>query len=699
VAKPAPAETRSDAEQRRRVLNVAKAVSATLGREFFQSLVEHLAKTLGANYAYAAEVTTGPAPRLRSLVAYAEGLPAEGFEQDLTGSGANHVLIDGSVAWSKGATRVFPLDPVLERMKAEGFVGVRLSDSAGQVIGLLAVVTSKPLRDVPLAKSVLETFAPRAAAELERKRADDALRESEQRYRAFISSSTDAMWRIEFDRPISLRSSEDEQIESIYRFGYLAECNDAMARLAGARSPEDLVGTQFSALFPPSDERARRELVAVVRTRYRFATFHTTLNDDEGRKVYRIRTQCGHVQNGELRRIWGTTRDITGLKRAELAAEAAERRFRDVLEHIHTPVVMLDQRGLVTFCNDALARIAHSSRDELAGRNWLELIVDSDERAAWSALLNDSAGEISPRSHFEGPLHLRGGDARLVVWDTIAVEDEEGIPVGLAALGRDVTAERSLEAQVAHARRLDSVGRLAAGISHDFNNLLQLIVGNVGLLLERVDPNVEIYQTILAVNFAAEECAVLTQQLLEIGRGQRHRPEVLSLNQVIASQQPILRSITDGNVELVLDLSPTAGFVYADPGQVQRILANLVTNARDAMPDGGTVTITTFNLDQSLDSAHPHHPDLLPGSYVGLRVVDTGTGISADVRDRMFDPFFTTKAPGHGTGLGLAIVYGFVTQSGGYISARGEPGKGTTIEILLSRTELLLEDLPEVSVH
>jgi PAS domain S-box-containing protein len=425
--------SRIEEERHRRVLETATVLSGTLGGDFFRLLVQHLTSTLVVDYAYVGELTGGLCPKLRTIAVFDRNAPAENFEQALPGTASSRVLEDGAVCMSVDAARIFPIDPLLERMGAEAYVGFRLSDSNGQTMGVIAVCNVQRLSDLPLVKSVLQTFSHRAATELERKRAYDTLRKSEERYRAFISSSVDAMWRIELDKPISLDLPGDDQIDGIYRYGYLAECNESMARLAGAANAEELVGTPFSELFSRTDDRIIEELRLAVHSRFAPSSLQTVRVDAEGNRVYRLRTQCGIVENNQLLRIWGTTRDITELKQAELAVEAAEWRFREALENIQLPALMLDTACTITFCNDTLARLIGLSTRKLIGRNWLDVMAWAEERSKWSALL--ARGSDSQNDHIETIIHLSDGSSRLIAWDTIVLRDEGGTFAGIAAIG------------------------------------------------------------------------------------------------------------------------------------------------------------------------------------------------------------------------------------------------------------------------
>jgi PAS domain S-box-containing protein len=424
-----------DTEHHRRVLEIAQVVSATVGGDFFRSVVEHLSNTLSPDCVYIAELTGGLRHIARTVAVYRDKAPASNFEQNLAGTASSQVLADGAVSLSADAARIFPPDPLLEQIAARGYVGLRLNDSSGQVMGLVALVSRERLPDLALVHSVLQTFAVRIAAELERKRSYESLRQSEERYRAFIHSSLDAMWRIELQKPVPLDLDEEEQIARIYHDGYVAECNPATARLMGAATAEDLVGTPFADLFSRSHP-VSEELRSFVKSGYS-ATTVEVMSPNSGGQHLRLRSQCGIVENNHLLRIWGTTRDLTELRRAEAAAEASDRRFRQVLETVRLPAVILDTRGKIMFCNKYLARLSGWSVDELTCSSWLDLIDSAPEREIWTALLSVNGRSPQHHEHIDGCIKMRDGDATPVAWDAILLRQYSGDPAGWAAIGRD----------------------------------------------------------------------------------------------------------------------------------------------------------------------------------------------------------------------------------------------------------------------
>ena len=275
----------------------------------------------------------------------------------------------------------------------------------------------------------------------------------------------------------------------------------------------------------------------------------------------------------------------------------------------------------------------------------------------------------------DGSIHWLVGIGRLRL-------GPDGTPIGAVGVQMDITEQKLLEEQLRQAQKMESIGSLASGIAHDFNNLLTVIQGYGELAAAAVPPSSPAAESLEAIRAAAVSAAALTRQLLTFSRRQILAPRVLDLNETIAAFGSILRRIVEESVEIVIRPAPALPRVRMDPSQVEQLVLNLVANARDAMPHGGRVTITTFAAtlnagDTSLD------PDVRPGEYVALRVSDTGAGMPVEIQRRVFEPFFTTKPRGQGTGLGLATVYGIVKQSGGQITLESEPGVGTTFTIYL----------------
>jgi signal transduction histidine kinase/ActR/RegA family two-component response regulator len=260
--------------------------------------------------------------------------------------------------------------------------------------------------------------------------------------------------------------------------------------------------------------------------------------------------------------------------------------------------------------------------------------------------------------------------------------DERAGDVIIEGTVTDITDRRLLEEQLRQSQKMEAIGQLAGGIAHDFNNLLTTVLGYSNMALNRLSPHEPIREEIEEIQKAGERAANLTRQLLAFSRKQLFEPKVVDVNARIVDSTRMLGRLIGERIRLVTQLDPSLGTVRADPGQIEQVLVNLVVNARDAMPDGGTLTIRTQNADVDPVSARRHF-GAPPGSYVVLSVADTGVGIDSDTQKRIFEPFFTTKDKPLGTGLGLATVYGIVRQSGGQVYVESEPGEGATFFIYL----------------
>jgi PAS domain S-box-containing protein len=276
------------------------------------------------------------------------------------------------------------------------------------------------------------------------------------------------------------------------------------------------------------------------------------------------------------------------------------------------------------------------------------------------------------------------GTERVVEERSTVVRDSAGRPTRMVGTVLDVTERQRLEEQLLQAQKMDAVGRLAGGVAHDFNNLLTAIIGSADLLRERLPDNHPERVEADEIRAAALRAADLTRQLLAFSRRQILAPQVLHLNRVVAGMNKMLRRLIGEDIEFRCVLTPELGAVRADPGQIEQVIMNLVVNARDAMPRGGTLTIETANVE--LDEAYgAEHVPVARGHHVLLSVSDTGVGMDGRTQARLFEPFFTTKAQGQGTGLGLSTVYGIVKQSGGYIWVFSELGRGSTFKVYLPR--------------
>jgi len=266
------------------------------------------------------------------------------------------------------------------------------------------------------------------------------------------------------------------------------------------------------------------------------------------------------------------------------------------------------------------------------------------------------------------------------------IKDESGRVAFLELFAEDVTERRALERQLRTAQKMEAVGRLSGGIAHDFNNLLGVIIGYSQVLKRSLKPEHPLYEHAEEIEKASQRAVSLTRQLLAFSRQQVLEPVVLNMNALVSDMEKMLPRLIGEDIALTLTLDPALGQVKADPGQIEQVIMNLAVNARDAMPDGGKLTIQTANVD--LDTTYTHqHPGSRVGSYVMLRVTDTGTGIDPEIQAQIFEPFFTTKERDKGTGLGLATVYGIVKQSGGYIAVDSEKGKGASFSVYLLRVE------------
>jgi len=366
------------------------------------------------------------------------------------------------------------------------------------------------------------------------------------------------------------------------------------------------------------------------------------------------------------------------LQRALDREAALKVRLADLFDHATDIMVLHDRRGRIASLNRAGEQATGYTRDELRVLDpaWL---LSSDYLDTIERMLREGADAL-PRT-FRADLVTRRGE-KVPVEARARVLSSDGAVTGVETLARNTSEREHLEAQLRQAQKMEAVGRLSTGVAHDFNNLITVLLGYSDDLIEGLGPGHPLRQSAEEIRLAAERASSLTQQLLTFSRRQASVTQSIDLNVTIANMRALLQRLAGEDVAIEVAPERDLGLIRADAAQIGQVLMNLVVNARDAMPSGGRITITTANVELG-----DEHLDAVPGPHVQLTVTDTGAGIPPEVRLRMFEPFFTTKAAEQGTGLGLAMVQGIVLQSNGHIAVESEPGQGATFRLLFPRVD------------
>jgi signal transduction histidine kinase len=316
---------------------------------------------------------------------------------------------------------------------------------------------------------------------------------------------------------------------------------------------------------------------------------------------------------------------------------------------------------------------------ELVGRHFLDLVRD-DFRARAADFYARQREQNIRSTYFELPAVAKDG-TELWLGQSVQIVEEHGRPVGVQAIARDITARLALEDQLRQAQKMDAIGRLAGGVAHDFNNVLTAILGSAELLSMMLEPSDPRWTEADAIRRAADRGAGLTRQLLAFSRPHQAAATVVDLVEIVGRMEPILRRLVLDKIAIRVTAARPSIPVRADETSLNQVVLNLVVNARDAMPDGGTASIDTKVI--ALTETLALSLGVAPGEYAGISVTDTGRGITPEVQRHLFEPFFTTKPPDQGTGLGLSIVYGIVKGLGGAVDVVSEPGRGSTFTIYL----------------
>jgi two-component system cell cycle sensor histidine kinase/response regulator CckA len=496
----------------------------------------------------------------------------------------------------------------------------------------------------------------------ERKQAEEALRISEGHLRTLLDTIPDLVW---------LKDSQ----------GVYLGCNPRFESFFGAKEKDiigkndyDFVDKELADFFREHDKRAmdrgkpnknEEEVVFAV--------------DGHREILETIKTPMVSA-DGKLMGVLGIGRDITERKLAEQDRE----RLIAAIEQAGEMITLTDSNGIIQYVNPAFERMTGYRKEEVIGQSPRLFDSDKPEDVAFQKKWET----VSKGSSWTGRTVYKRKDGTCFTVDASVspIRNVSGEIVGYVSVKRDVTERLRLEAQVQQSQKMESVGRLAGGVAHDYNNMLNVILGNAELAMGKLSPDDPVQSYLRAVFDAGKRSSAITKQLLAFARKQTISPKIIDLNKTVERMLKMIHRLIGEHIDLVWIPKDNLWHVKMDPSQIDQILVNLCVNARDAISDVGKVIIETENV--TFDENYcADHAGFIPGAFVLLSVSDDGSGMDREVLDHIFEPFFTTKAVGQGSGLGLATTYGIVKQNNGFINVYSEPGSGTTIKVYLPHHE------------
>ncbi|WP_203472324.1 PAS domain S-box protein [Dissulfurispira thermophila] len=496
------------------------------------------------------------------------------------------------------------------------------------------------------------------------------MHESEQRYRAITEHSPDAIITADLDGNIIFLNESAQKF-----FGY---------------SSEELLGKSLTMLIPDACKSEHifgfNRFIKTGKSHIIGKTYEIAGKKKDGTEFpIELSLSTWHIKGNRF--FTGILRDITEKKKIEERLIDSESRFRSAIQEAPNPVII--------HCDDGSIVLVNKRFTELTGYSLNQ--IDTFEKFANLAFPDPEYRQIMKEryqkiidegiSQHGEDINFTCSDGSVRIWNIqLSHIGSWGDKKAVMCIARDVTEQRKLEEQLRQMQKMEVIGRFTGGIAHDFNNYLTAITGFSQLALMQIDNNHPARRNIENVVNSAEKASVLTRQLLAFSRRQVMQPQVVNLNTIVIDMTKIIKRIIGEDIQLRTVLDPDLWNVRVDPGQIEQVIMNLVSNARDAMPNGGMLTIQTTNalLDEEYAK---RHVSVIPGNYVMIAVEDTGVGMTEDIKSHIFEPFFTTKELGKGTGLGLATVYGIIKQSGGNIWVYSEPGQGTIFKIYLPKSE------------
>ena len=653
--------------------NVALGVSAATEGGIFQAIASYLVRTLGVDFGFVGKLLEGTPSRMQTLAICHDGELRDNFEYDLAGTPCDEVVGQTFCYINGDAQERYPGDTLFKQLRFTSYAGYPLFDSQGTALGLIAVTHRGPLPQRSLTEATLQIFSVRAAAELERLRAEVARRISEDSYRAIFEASEDAIFVHDIDT------------------GAIVDVNPQACRAYGYEYHELLqvdVGRLSSGVYPYTAEQAaawvrRAAADGPQRVEWHRRNKDGSLHWDE---VVLKRTIIAGVE-----RVVAFTREITERKQREESLRKSEDRLRATVEAALDCIIAMDGEGRIVEFNPAAERCFGYRREQVLGKPLADMLIPAAKR--------DAHREGLARYRREGSGTFVGQRVEVTAMRASGVEFPAELAIAEAQGGegavfigylRDIAERRSaeeerslLEAQLRQAQKMEAIGHLSGGVAHDFNNILTGIMGYVVLAEERAAPlgDDKLQRYLERAQQSGQRARDLIRQMLTFSRGQRGEPRPLSLAPLLKESVKLLASTFPATVELRTEFAADLPPVLLDPVHADQVLMNLCINARDAMECEGMIQVGLRRI-QLTRAVCASCRQTVNGEFVELSVRDHGPGIPEEHLDRIFEPFFTTKDVGGGSGMGLSTVHGIVHEYGAHILLDTGPGTGAAFRVM-----------------
>jgi PAS domain S-box-containing protein len=665
------------------------AIGNLPGDEFLYAALEILTGELGVACALASVVDERSLERARTVAVVRDGLRQANFSYDLAGTPCADVVGESTCFYPHGVAGLFPADEILAAMGAEAYWGAPLRSARGDVIGLIALVHSAPMVESAGIDRLLQIYAQRVGAHLER---------------TVSQSINERLGRIVEE------SASEVYIFDVATYRFILVNKGARDNL-GYTLDELRQKTPWDLKPKFSREDFIAYVAPLVRGEVPRLDFETVHCRKDG-TCYDVDVKLQILDFGGERVFFAAIQDVSSRKVAEEALRQITRRLNAILNNTSMAVFMMDERQHCAFMNEAAEKLTGFRFDETQGRPLHDVIHHTYPDGRPFPLHECAIDRAFPeKSRVQGETVFIHKDGHFypVGFTASPIEDEAGTPIGTVIEARNIAEElksrealasfhevlqarideaiaqrEKVEAELRQSQKMEAVGKLTGGIAHDFNNLLQIIGGNLQLLQKDVAGSSKAERRLDLALTGVNRGAKLAAQLLAFGRRQPLAPKVVNLGRLVRGLDELLRRALGESIEIETVISGGLWNTLVDPAQLENAVLNLAINARDAMGGQGKLTIESGNafLD---DTYAQQHDDVKAGQYVVLAVTDTGSGIPPEIMGQVFEPFFTTKPEGQGSGLGLSMVYGLVKQSGGHIKLYSEPGEGTTVRLYFPR--------------